>query len=539
SEGHSFWTVFAIFFPAVTGIMSGVSMSGDLKNPGRSIPLGTISSVIISYIIYSLAMIKYSVSIPREILLVNKFAMKEICSFPLFFTIGVWAATLSSALASMVGAPRTLSAVAADGIIPRFFTSALGSKTEPRAAVIATFIIAQTVILLGKLDAVAPVITMFFLNTYGMLNLTAGIERLSGSPNYRPKLNMHPAFSLLAGIACYAVMFLIHTPATIAAVILSFCVYFLIKKKALSQNWGDALDGVWSSLAIFALHKLENRPRHIKNWKPDLLVFSGNPQNRAWLVNIAGWLCRGRGMITLCQIISGSVQEESKRRVRDAAVQNLKNYLSGKNIQAFCHAVIAESFQKGVQEAVQSCGIGRLKPNIAVLGMSRTGEAGMLYNLTRSVLLEKINVLALKPSDRPCNYSTIDIWWGGLGGNGALMLMLAYVISCSSDWHNCRIRVLRIIEKPEGIKAARQNMMQLINNLRIRAEAEVFPRDQSAGSMDIQIASISSTADLTILGMSDPFSEDKTVFDNRIFSFTHALGQVMMIRASGQEPVLI
>ena len=84
-------------------------------------------------------------------------------------------------------------------------------------AVLVTTVIAITIIWMGDLNFVAPIITMFFLNTYGMINLVAGIEKLVGNPSFRPTFKIPWAVSMLGAVGCYGAMFLINTPATVNA----------------------------------------------------------------------------------------------------------------------------------------------------------------------------------------------------------------------------------------------------------------------------------------------------------------------------------
>ncbi|MBD3276198.1 MAG: amino acid permease, partial [Candidatus Marinimicrobia bacterium] len=186
----TFWQVFAVFFPAVTGIAIGVSMSGDLRDPNTSIKNGTLASIIVTSVIYLASTVWISTHATSEELINNNLIMQQIARWPIFILLGVWAATLSSALGSVLAAPRTLQALAYDRVLPKFLASQLGSKTEPRAAVLLTTGIAVAVIWMGDLNFVAVIISMFFLNTYGMINLTAGLEKMSGNPSYRPKFKV-------------------------------------------------------------------------------------------------------------------------------------------------------------------------------------------------------------------------------------------------------------------------------------------------------------------------------------------------------------
>ncbi len=222
SPNVTFWLVFAVFFPAVTGIEVGTSMSGDLKNPSHSIPVGTIASIVVTAIVYFVAIYWFSTHATPDELINNSFVMRDVARWPFLIFLGVWAATLSSALGSIMAAPRTLQAIAKDDVLPRMLTAQLGSPTEPRLAVLVSGVIAVIVIWAGDLNFVAPIITMFFLNTYGMTNLVAGIERLVGNPSFRPRFHIHWSVSILGALGCYGAMFLINPPATVAAIVISF-----------------------------------------------------------------------------------------------------------------------------------------------------------------------------------------------------------------------------------------------------------------------------------------------------------------------------
>ena len=284
TDGVTFWVVFAVFFPAVTGIEVGISLSGDLKDPSRSIPVGTISSIVVTSVVYIAAAVWFSTHLSPTELIENTSAMADIALFPLLILAGVAASTLSSALGSVLAAPRTLQAVAGDRVVPRWMAGQMGSPTEPRAAVLLTGAVAVAVIWAGDLDVVAPVITMFFLNTYGMVNLVAAIEKAVGNPSFRPTFAVRWWVPALGALGCYGAMFLINAPATVAAIVVTYGIYFALRRRQTVEAWGDVRSGVWTSLARFALLKLERRASDARNWRPNLMVFTGQPHNREHLV---------------------------------------------------------------------------------------------------------------------------------------------------------------------------------------------------------------------------------------------------------------
>lgn len=197
-----FWAVFAVFFPAVTGIEAGIAMSGDLKNPAKSLPRGTIAAVVTGYVVYMTIPVFLSWVIRDErVLLLRPLIMADIARWGRLILLGVWAATLSSALGALLGAPRTLQALSRDKVLPRFIGRGFGKNNDPRTATACSFLVALVAILLGDLNLIAPILTMFFLTSYGLINLSAGLEGLIESPTWRPQFRFPWWGSLLgAGV---------------------------------------------------------------------------------------------------------------------------------------------------------------------------------------------------------------------------------------------------------------------------------------------------------------------------------------------------
>ncbi|MEO0333631.1 MAG: Na-K-Cl cotransporter, partial [Bacteroidota bacterium] len=251
---EGFWIVFAVFFPAVTGIMAGVNLSGDLKDSAKSIPKGTFLAVGCGYLVYMVLPIILATRVDAATLIDDPLVMRRISLWGdaiLLGVWGVWGATLSSAVGSILGAPRILQALAQDQVLPRSFHW-LGKEHPasgiPRAGTIFTMVLAIIAVILGDLDMIAPILSMFFLTTYGVLNVAAGTERLLGSPSFRPSFRTHWFFSLLGGGGCIAVMFLINPLATLIAIFLVGMTFVWLKRRGLRTTWGDVRRGMWLAL---------------------------------------------------------------------------------------------------------------------------------------------------------------------------------------------------------------------------------------------------------------------------------------------------
>jgi len=237
-----FWVVFAVFFPAVTGIMAGVNMSGDLAEPRRSIPRGTLAAIGVSYVVYMVIPVVLDSRATRSLLVEEPLVMRELSLWGPAILIGVWGATLSSALGSILGAPRILQALARDGVLPgplKIVGRGAGPNDEPRIGTYVSLALALVVVAVGDLNAVAPVLTMFFLASYAVVNLVSAGERFLRSPSFRPTFRVHWSLSLAGAVGCLAVMFLISPLATVVATAIVAAIWMMLNRRSARARWGD------------------------------------------------------------------------------------------------------------------------------------------------------------------------------------------------------------------------------------------------------------------------------------------------------------
>jgi amino acid transporter len=542
TAGASFWHVFAIFFPAVTGITVGLSMSGDLRDPRRSIPQGTLAAIGITTAIYLGAAIWLGTHATAEQLIGDNLIMQKIARWPFLILLGVWLSTLSSALGSVVAAPRTLQAASHDRVLPRILGSQLGSATEPRLAVLVTTVIAVSVIWAGDLNFVASIITMFFLNTYGMINLTAGIESFVGNPSFRPRFTVPWVVSLLGAFGSYAAMFLINVPATVVAILLSYGVFVILGRRSLRQSWGDIGSGVWFEAARLALIRLEREPRHVKNWRPNIIVFTSIRDGLDQLMEAGSWLTRGGGIVTFCNLIMGDVTQMEGRRLRETSRGHLKKYLEEHGVPAFAESAIVNGFDEGVLAMLQSHGIAGIEANTALMGWSQDpeGQKSQL-RLMRQILALKKSLLLLKCSGEqsPEPKSRIDVWWRGRDTNAELMMLLAHIIRKDRSWERARIRLIRLVDNPEAKVGAKEDLARLAQDARVEAEALVLVKS-SDEEFSSRLKRESSQTDLVFLG-SPVFEENQIAFQARNLNTlleSTGPGWTILVRSGEREDVL-
>ena len=508
-KGDGFWKVFAVFFPAVTGIEAGLAMSGDLKNPAKSLPLGTLGAVLTGYVIYMALPVFLSITVQDESLLLNPNAMRTVARWGWLIIAGVFAASLSSALGALLGAPRTLQALAQDRIIPRFIGRGFGrGKADPRIATAFSFLVALVAVLLGDLNLIAPILSMFFLTSYGLLNLSAGLEGLIGSPSWRPKFKVHHTVSLLGAGACFAVMLMIDAGASLIAILVTTLVYVLVKRRQLTSHWGDMRYGILSLITQFSIRRLSQMKPDERTWRPNILAFTGSPKSRWHQVEMAYALTRNKSTLTVASILP--VEDWSAEKLKSTEA-SLAEYLKKRKVEALVKIFPANDGLSGAEAMVRAYGYGPIVPNTILLGETENPTNYTNFaRLIRLVFRTRRNLIILRdtPFERSAEADTIDVWWGGNPDNIGLILTLAYQIQKSPIWKESKLIIKSIVETEDDQESARLRLEKFIEEQRIPATAEILIR-RIPNIFDI-IRQSSADAGLVFLGMRPPAPEETT-----------------------------
>jgi amino acid transporter len=479
---HYFFATFALFFPAVTGIMAGVNMSGDLKNPSRSIPSGTFAAIGVSAIIYAAMTFLLAASVPRDELLGAGFVMKDYAFSPTLIYAGVICATLSSALGSMMGAPRILQAFARDNVFRRlhWFSFGSGRLGEPRRATVLTAIVAQVGILAGDLDTVAPVITMFFLMTYGTMNIACFYEGRSNNPSFRPTFRLnHWSVALVGALGCLGVMFLINAIWAAVALILASSLYFFISRAEIRVKWGDVDSGLAYQRARKALLRMEQERYHPKNWRPSILVLSGGAYNRLHLAEYACWFTATNGIVSIGQVIRGELEDLLVRRSEAEVI--LRKFIREEELAAFPVVIVEKDIHAAIQALLQCHGIGGMRPNTVMLGWSQDSEKAEVFSETLSIakrMKRSLIIVACEQEQEKTQIpdGAINLWWTTVE-NGALMLLLAFLLKKTPQWSGHTLRIIRPVAPKADMENIEKEMREMLSDARIESEIVIVPTE--------------------------------------------------------------
>jgi len=528
-----FWLAFSVFFPAVTGIMAGLGLSGDLEDARKSIPLGTVGAMLTGFAVYLLVPFLLAFGAAPALLREEPLVWTEVALFGAFFVMpGLWGAIFSSAVGSILGAPRTLDALARDHLAPARLAKVSGGSGEPVIGLGVSLAIALGAVFLGDLNTVAAVVTMFFLSVYGTLNLVAALESLSGSPSWRPKLRVHWLVSLAGAAGCFAVMLLIHPGACALALAFQLALYLFLQRKERRADWGDVRQGVYEALIRWALVKLSRRPMSARNWRPHILVFVEKVEERLQLVRYGDKFSQGRGVVTVCELrVADLLDPTVDRQARQGEIDRV---LREEGITAFGEMDVVGSVAEGIVAVCQANGMAGMESNTVMLGLPEDperlaailGVARRLEKLHKSLLLGRVAPLSPYREDR---HRRVDVWWGGLQRNGDLMLLLAYLLTRNPNWRDAEIRVLSVASNALMQERTARFLARLLPEIRIAATIEVVVKP---GDVDVNqlIRETSAGADLVLLGLAVPEAGKEAEHAERIRQLTRELPSFFLVR---------
>lgn len=526
---EGFWYVFAVFFPAVTGFTAGIGLSGDLKDPQKSIPKGTIGAVVTGAIIYLI--------IPLLLAITGALTLEQMADPDAGVTIwtriavfgpwvvypAVWGAVLSSAFGSILGGPRILQALSMDGLAPKFLAK-LSSSGQPTIATWMSGLIAIAAVFLGGLNTIAQYVSVLFLTLYVAINTSAAIEQIIKEPSYRPKIQVPWYVSLLGAVGAMLVMWLINPWAFLFAIGLEVIIFGYLMSKKLEQQWGDASIGIWMHMSRYALLKLNSKRIHPRNWRPIIILFVRDISERMQLVKFAEMLGQNSGLLTISRLITPDNKIELERR-NDIAFEMQKN-LEAKSLQALTEVNVVNDIRFGMFQIAASHGIAGIKTNTVVFGYSRSfedkkKEMQIIHDLSgtgKNILMANFK----KPFTSQTN-KNIDIWWRGKDKNADLMLLLAYLMKLNSKWKKAVINIYSIVATEDEKQTMEQLIQFSIKEARIEAEIHVLVESENPVEL---LLNKSINSDLVFCGLSrnkDNIERNIQIIENIVNRLTNVV----------------
>ncbi len=518
--------LFGIYFPAVTGFEAGVSMSGDLRDPKKSIPTGTIAAITVGFFVYIGLTTFLAYTVDGTKLATDANVLLDISLVPQLVVAGIWGATLSSAFGSILGAPRILQAAATDRIAPSFFSRGSGPAREPRNALLLTVLIAEAGILIGELNLIARIVSIFFITTYGFLNLSCAFEVWT-SADFRPEFRSPVWVSLLGALACVVVMIQLDFAAMVGGILLLGGLFTLLKRKELRLETGDAWSSVWASLVKSGIERLTRETTHQRNWRPNIIMFRGEAAERPHLRSLGTAITGRLGVLSNFELSPGEGDEsrrlEPLEPVDNAPVHTLRHY---------CTDVYT-----GMKEIIRLYGFSGVHPNTVLMGWSKHLKSRPKFaDLIRTVIKSDMNIVLLRhhPNRQFGDATTLDVWWDGRGSDLSFAITLLRYLSTSVMWQTARMRLLVVNDDASRTEKVYRTLHRILRDYRMGMEVRIIEREQHQLSMEEIIQRESGGADLTIIGLSGTTPDRLEATLERLEGLLAVLGSVIVVHGSSQ-----
>uniref|UniRef100_A0A674AZG5 Solute carrier family 12 member 5-like n=1 Tax=Salmo trutta TaxID=8032 RepID=A0A674AZG5_SALTR len=516
----SFFTLLVgIYFPSVTGIMAGSNRSGDLRDAQKSIPIGTIMAITTTSIVYMSAVVLFGACI-EGVVLRDKFGEGVNGNLvigtlawpsPWVIVIGSFFSTCGAGLQSLTGAPRLMQAISRDGVVPILRVSisippnisvwdvtsqVFGhgkANGEPTWALLLTAGICEIGILIASLDAVAPILSMFFLMCYMFVNLACALQTLLRTPNWRPRFKFyHWALSFLGMSLCLSLMFICSWFYAIVAMVIAGSIYKYIEFRGAEKEWGDGIRGISLSAARYALMRLEEGPPHTKNWRPQLLVLVSTDveQNveQPRLLSLTNQLKAGKGLTIVGTALAGTYLENHPQAQR--AEQSLRKLMETEKVKGFCQVTISSNMRDATSHLLQASGLGGLMHNTVLVSWPRNWKQADdlqtwrdFIELVRETtaahlaLLVPKNIAAFPSNGERFSEGHIDVWW--IVHDGGMLMLLPFLLRQHKVWRKCKMRIFTVAQMDDNSIQMKKDLSTFLYHLRIDAEVEVVEMHDS------------------------------------------------------------
>ncbi len=538
--------VFTIVFPAFTGLAAGLGLSGDLRNPTKSIPNGTLWATLTGMVVYILVAYKLTMSASPEELASDQLIMQRIAVWGPIIPIGLAAATLSSALGSIMVAPRTLQAIGVDNVFPTRFINDWFAKgrpvsNEPFNSSLLTILIALAFIIVGELDFVAKAISMFFMVTYGAICTISLLEHFAADPSYRPTFRSKWYISAIGAIFSIWLMFKMNgLYATISLVIMGMIYYSVTSYSKERKGLGKLFRGVVFQLSrqlqIFAQRADKEDPE--KYWRPFVICISQDTFVRRSAFDVLRWLSLKYGFGTYIHYIEGYLSKDTNQTSKEI-LKKLINLAAGSRNRVYLDTIISPSYTSAIAQVIQLSGISGKGNNMILFEFSRTNPEALTEVLKNHRLLETTNfdICVLNTSYKSFGYKRdIHIWISIMDyENANLMILLGYIILGHPEWSKGQIKIFAT-HTPDELERKRADLLELISSGRLPISpnnVELIPADPKVNPKTI-ISQKSMDADLTIIGFRSELIKAEGI---KIFTGYDDIGNILFVSSTKEKEI--
>jgi amino acid transporter len=542
-----FFIVFAIIFPAFTGMTAGVGLSGDLKKPSRSIPMGTIMATFSGMIIYFLIVYKLATSAPIEDLLQHQLIMGKIAlGGAIVIPLGLAASTISSALGSVMVAPRTLQALALDKAFPskkvnRWLASSNPADNEPKNASIVTSVIALVFVALGDVNAVASIISMFFMVTYGALCLISFLNHFGASPSYRPTFRSRWYISLVGFLVSIWVMFKINTPYALLAIVVMTLIYLYINhyhknRKGFASIFANSLFQLNRNLQV-VLQKKRKGLMH-NEWRPSAICISNEPVSTNKTFQLLNWISYKYGFGTYLYLIEDYYSKHSVELANKKLSQLIEEVNETENY-VYLDTIISPSYTSAIAQAIQIPGVAGMENNMIIFEYNKENPQNLHKVIENFALVNSGNfdICILGNSAKRMDMRNgIHIWINSFDTENAnLMILLSFIILGHPDLKKTHIEIYVICREQE-VEPTKVEMKNLALSGRLpitEKNIKIILQKEGLSRKSI-IAKKSHNAGLTLIGLREEMLKHEK---EELFKGYEELGTILFVHSKSQKSI--
>ena len=543
-QPDSFIVVFAIVFPAFTGMTAGVGLSGDLRNPRKSLPRGTLWATIVGMVVYMAIVYKLHISASPEAMAEDQLIMAQIAVWGPVILIGLCCATLSSAIGSVLVAPRTLQALGADNTLPgkqgnAWVSHGVGAANDPRHATIITGILALIIVIVGNVNLVATLISMFFMVTYGSLCAISFLEHFAARPSYRPSFRSRWYISLLGAIMCFLLMFQISFAFAVLAILVLVALYQGLRiAKGREGDLASLFHNVITQATRYMQIRLQQRraDQPPEDWRPSVIMVNDRTFDRRSPLTMLRWLCHRYGFGTYVHFIKGMLTEATFAE-SNAVRSRLLELARKQHSTVYMDTVVSPSITSALAQTLQVPGVSGMSNNSILFEFAQRDSLDVVESVVDQCQFAAGTDMTLMVL-RHCEThfggrDSIHVWltWNDKA-NANTMILLSYILLGHPDWEQAQVQVFAALPETE-VEGTRQEFAQLIKEGRLPiSEKNIkYIATDSAETFRKLVIETSFDADLTVIGfdMHGLKTRGAEVFTNH-----DQLHEVLFVRAPRQ-----
>jgi len=541
-----FFFVFTIIFPAFTGLVAGLGLSGDLRDPSKSIPRGTLWATLGGFVVYILVAYKLAISVTPEDMASDQLIMEKIALWGPIIPIGLAAASLSSALGSIMVAPRTLQAMGYDDVFPGnrlngWLSRGKEKDNDPTNAGLISIIIGFVFVAFGDIDFVAQIISMFFMVTYGVICLISLLEHFAADPSYRPTFKSRWYISLIGAVTSFWLMFKMNAPYALLSLIVMGGIYVMVssykrKEKGLVNLFRGVVFQASRQLQILA--QRADREDLDEHWRPFTICVSQDTFMRRSAFDILRWISLKYGFGTYIHYIKGFLTEKTNKESREI-LGKLIHLAAGSKNRVYLDTIISPSYTSAIAQVIQLTGISGKGNNMILFEFSQTNPAALEEALnTHDILYATgFDLCVLNTSYKGFGYKKqIHIWITHTDyDNANLMILLGYIILGHPEWKEGLIKIFAIYQ-PEEADRKKEELKELIKEGRLPislANISLISADGNKETREV-IGEVSVDADLTIIGFRH---EQLKTEGYKLYTGYDRLGNVLFVSANKKKEI--